>query len=744
MDGLNLKFARSPIEGNFTFDEYGALIPSRNNLRMEDVGKRINRQLNADTGLYRRLTDMYWRTDVEFTDNPAGNTPTLGAGMKRYGKRPLNVPFKERVGNLTKESPTISKQLDKRERKIIADQQGYMSLHKSLKPDKESGTEWVQWLVEGDQVMTGGGFDNNRIGDVQKSALQFVQKGNEHVQFGSNQFSQLCVQGALYLRDKLKEAGLREGSLAPAGCSKVRMDQDNDGLIGFPVYDHGWNELTKEVATRLLLETGVDCRNLVGARTIDPRTGEQTTTRVIQGIAYVLDNLVVSDPSTLPSIVTLLARIQKHGWKAEGDSLEPKKSKTRSVYPNASLPGIIEAMVGTPVIQEFQRLKVPFIPSLQDKPTRVDIIKSMYQAGRAAGYEWLSLDESQYDATVIGGALATMLYYTIRPFFNAKYYDWVDFAIYCLVYKYIITDTSLDQINNDEFMAAKNSGPWVEVKPFTIFGMTDGLISGAKLTHVGGSYYGGVVIHYVMPKMMGFEPFLGTQAGDDCLWAYPRDRVDFDSMENTYGPVEECAKQVGIDINKLKQIWHVVDGELVNIFLQDDYHESTDTWGVGSIFRPLTAVFFSERDKGLSIAEQFMAEIARMEQGSDSLYASDGVRAWLEKEEFIGLLFKTYGVSAFDKLVECIGQSPEEIAKSIDVGSFTFGVSKEDLKNGSLKILTIIADVASSMEFRSDISQVLKSLKITDSDAIETNDLAGDLDNEINPDIGDSDDVLAD
>jgi hypothetical protein len=272
--------------------------------------------------------------------------------------------------------------------------------------------------------------------------------------------------------------------------------------------------------------------------------------------------------------------------------------------------------------------------------------------------------------------------------------------------------------------------------------MTDGLISGAKLTHVGGSYYGGDVIHYVMPRMMGFESDFGVQAGDDCLWPYPKDRVDFSSMENTYGPVEEAAKNVGIDINRLKQVWFVVNGELVNVFLQDIYHESTNTMGVGSIFRPLSAVFFSERDKGLSIAEQYMAEIARMEQGSDSHYAADGVREWLSVEEFIGLLFKEYGVNAFNKIVESVGESIEEIAKRIDVGSFTFGVSKEDMENGSLKILPIIADVASSMEFKSTLQSALKALG--EEPGIEAEESLTEGLTSGEPSIDDSDDVLAD
>jgi hypothetical protein len=739
MDGLSLKFTHSPLEGNFTFDEYGALVPDQSHLQMEYVKNDIVRQLKADTGLYRRMTDMYFKTDVEFTDNPTGNTPVIGVGVKKYGKRPLNVSFRERVDNLTKEDPKIKAQIEKRERKIVADQTKYMALHESLKPTDEHSTEYVQWLVEGEQVMTGGGFDNNAIGDVQKSALLFVSKGNRHPQYESTPFSRLVVEGSLKLKEMLEQAGLKPGTLIPFGCSRVRMDQDNDGLIGYPVYSKGWKELDTEVATRLLLSSGVDTRALVGKQVVDPRTGQPSKTQVVQAIAYVLDHTVVSDPSKLPSVITLLARIQKHGWKKEADEIVPKKSKTRSVYPNAALPGMIEAMVGTPFIEALQEHKFPFMPSLQDKPTRVQMLKSMYELGRSKGYEWLSLDESQYDATVIGGILATVMYYAVRPFFNAKYYDWVDFMIYCLTYKYIVCDAALCAINEDELRDAKDSGPWVDVRPFILFGMTDGLISGAKLTHVGGSLYGGAVIHYAMPKMMGFEPFIGVQAGDDCVWAYPKDRVDFTSMEKTYGPVEECAKTVGIDINKTKQIWFPVDGELVNIFLQDVYHETSGTWGSGSIFRPLDAVFFSERTKDLSIAEQFIAEISRMNQGADSAFAKDGVREWLSQEKFIGSLFKEYGLSAFDKIVESIGLPIEDIAQRIEVGSFTFGVSKEDMKNGSLPILPVIRDVASEMTFDVSPTEALKSLGIVDSVA-EISDADG-LGNDT-PDVGDSDDVL--
>lgn len=732
MDGLGLKFTKSPLEGNFDFDEFGALIPCQDRLHMDDVQKGLARQLSAETGLYERLTNMYFKTDVEFTDNPLGNSPVLGFGVRRYGKRPLNVSFRDRVSNASKRDPIIDAQLKKRERKIEADQQALYDLHQSLKPDDESSTEYVQWLMEGSQVMSGGGFDNNSIGDVQKSALLFVSKGNNHPEYKSTPFSQLVVEGSQVICDMIERAGIIKGSLVPVGCSKVRMEQDNDGLIGYPLYEKGWKQLETEQATRLLLASGVDVRQYVGRDVVDPRTGQTVKYTNVNALAYILDNTVISDPSKLPSVVTLLARIQKHGWKKAEQGWEPKKSKTRSVYPNAALPGMIEAMVGTPFIRALQEHKFSFMPSLQDKPTRVAMIESLYKAGRSKGYEWLSLDESQYDATVIGGVLATVLYYAVRPFFNSRYYDWVDMAIYALTYKYLLCDTALCSINDQEFSDAKKSGMYVDCKPFTIFGMTDGLISGAKLTHVGGSLYGGVVIHYAMPKLMGFEPFIGVQAGDDCLWAYPKDRVDFSSMENTYKPVADTAGQVGIEINHLKQVWFPVSGELVNVFLQDTYHETSATWGTGSIFRPLDSMAFSERTKDLSIAEQLMAEISRAEQGADSCFVRDGVKYWLQQEQFIGALFQNYGVSAFDKLVESVGMSVEQISQRIDVGSFSFGVSKEAMKNGSLQILPIIAEVSKDMSFSASPAELMKMLGESDDGATVS---AADQLSDIDPDL---------
>jgi hypothetical protein len=248
-------------------------------------------------------------------------------------------------------------------------------------------------------------------------------------------------------------------------------------------------------------------------------------------------------------------------------------------------------------------------------------------------------------------------------------------------------DTELCKLNNEDFQKARSVAPYFDIKGITVFGMVDGLISGAKFTHVGGSMYGEVVIHYVIPKLIGYEPIIGPQAGDDTLMGIPKSLIDITSSEKTYGPIAEWAKILGLDMNTSKQIWHNVRGEVVKVFLQDNYHYNTDLRGIGTIFRPYDAIFFSERQKDLSTAEQLMAEIARAEQGADSPFAPAVVSDWLDHEQVIGIIFKEYGENGFQVIVDSIGLAPDAMAQRVDVGSFSFGVSKEALNQGNLAIL---------------------------------------------------------
>lgn len=736
MDGKNLKFVGDILRDNFTEDRYGSIIPDPDVLQMGDIKSRIERQLRADTGLDRRMTEMYYRTDVEFTDNPHGNTPVLGFGHRDFGRRPLTrVRFHGRE-ELLSGSPTARKRVfAKRQGKIRNYAQSVLDLCDSLKPDESNSKDYLLWLVERDQALTGGGFDGNAVGEVNLSALNFVIQSNTRPEYADTVLSKLVVEGSLWLKDHLQRNGMVLGSLGPDGASKVRFDQDSDGLIGFPVYSKGNAPLSKEIATRLLIETGVSVAEFVGTSVRDRNSGVSYKYRVIDALGYILDRLVLR-PKDAPSIVTLLARIQKHGWKEENDELVAKPGKTRSVYPNAAIPGMIEAMIMSPFMREVKDKRMPFMPSLQNKQIRVEMITEMIKSAFSKDYDFLAADWSKYDATVKGAILATIMNLAVKPFFKAQYYPWVDFAIYALTYKYIVTDTNLISLHPDERQEAMNGGVYTNVGPFTIFGLTDGLISGAKFTHGGGSMYGEVVVHYVIPRYLNYEPMIGPQAGDDTLLAIPRRLIDINSVTNTYDPIAEVAHKIGLSMNASKQIWHVMDGEVVKIFLQECFHESTQIYGTGTIFRPYSALPFAEYDKGLSISEQMMAEIARMNGGADSPFASSVVVDWLQREQFLGALFKEHGVNAFDVIVQTIGQDAETIAQRIDVGSFSWGIGLDDLRSGALPILPLMAEAAANSSYRVTASKAIKTLQVEEGDSV--------IDNENEALSSEDEDILAD
>lgn len=730
MDGKNFKCVEE-FNNYFVRDSYGSFIPKSEFLLMDVAKQKFDRQLKANTGFYSRLAAIYERTDVQFTNNGLGNTPALGVGVKLIGPRPLNLKRRERDNYLKGSGQNVARQLEKRERKIEEIHKSLKAIHSSLESTATTPQLKLLWDVESDQVMTGGGFDNNHIGEVQLSAMNFIINSSESISYEDSVLSKYVVEGSLWLRDLLKSYGLKEGELQPMGATQVRAEQDNDGMFGYPVYASGNTEMDADLAKRLLIESGVDVSGKVGSPITDSNTHVSYKYRVIDAAADILDAKVFTYKDLI-SFITLLARIQKHGWKSGTDGDVAKDGKTRSVYPNAFIPAVVEAMIFTPFNDRLKELKAPIMPSLQDKPTRVEMLKKQIMSALNNKYDYLAADWSKYDSSVRGAILATIIQLAVKPFFNAKYYFWVDVATYILTYKYLILDTSLCKINTDVYDQAKESALHFESKNYSIFGLVDGLISGAKFTHVGGSLYGEVVIHYCLGKLLGWEPIPGAQAGDDTLMGIPIDRIDTADVHATYDPIEKAASQFGLKMNASKQIFHQQNGEIVKVFLQDSYHASTDTWGVGSIFRPADAVWYSERDKGLSIPEQLMAEIARMNQGADSPFVKPVVEWWLSKERYLGWMFKEYGVSAFNKLVEGIGKDMTEIAKSIDVGSFSFGVSREDMQAGTLPILRVMADVASQMTFSSEDRASFLA------------DLDGDKEDEdmITPDFYDDDDSI--
>jgi len=694
-DGLAMRIVGDPIGTHFTLDTFGTLLPDPSKLQMQWVGQQVERQLAAKTGLGRRLAEVYYRADVESTNRPLGSTPVIMAGLKLFGPNPIK---RERFRGKLKIAkgdidPRLRRSLEKRQRKI----ENYIREDViSVLEAQPADTESLKLIkkVEMDQTLTGGGYDNTKVGDCTLSALNFISKASEKFDIADSTVSKLIIEAALKLKRYFNEkVGIHDGSVRLTGAHAVRALQETDGMIGFPIFAKSSAPLTRDIAVRILIDVGVDVRQMVDSEVKDPISGVTRPATVVDAIAAAMDKLTI-EQERLTSIVTTLVRIQRHGYKRDDGELIAKDGKTRSIYPNSAFAAFQEAMVFTSLLNIWKEKKLAWMPSLQNKPTRVaEIMRWLTEEVLPNEYDAWSADWSKYDATVKGSLFATVMYYAIRPLYHADDQKWVDLAIKNLTFKYVMVSTDLASLHQ-EFNEVKEVAPYVEVPGYTLFGATNGLISGAKFTHGGGSLYGEAVIHYVIPSLLGYTPIWGPQAGDDTLVAIPKSMIDLNNPERAMGPFVEAALQCGLDINLGKQMWHYSKGELLKVFLQDYYHVAEEIHGVGSIFRYHAAAMFAEYDRGLSPAEQYLAGISKYNNGADNPFCKAAIRSWFENDDFIGAIFKEYGKSGFDAIIKAAGDK----AKGLDF-TYTWGTDKEEFLRGDIPILPLMVEVAGEMSF---------------------------------------------
>lgn len=728
-DGLRCTIVNYDVSKSFKLDKNGLLIPATELLQMDDATRSVERQLNGNTGLSRRLAEIYMRADVGMANRPLGSTPVISAGVKVFGPSPLKKENYKGSLSTTVKGSEVNQRSAKRERKIDEYVKEAIALHSSLEPKSDPVLKLI-WDVEGDQVLTGGGYDNTKIGDVTKSALNFILRGSKAWTIEDSVHSQFVVEESLALRKHLEEFGFREGELKPYGAHLVRFMQDTDGMIGFPIYAKAKSPLSSDIAQRLLIDTGVDVRWMVDSNVKDEMDGTTHAAFVVDAVAYCLDHMTF-DCMRQCSLITTLVRIQRHGYKKEDDAYVAKDGKCRSIYPNAAIPGFIEAMTFTPFLEKLKERKVDFMPSLQDKPTRVGMIKSLLNdVWGPKDYVGLAADWTKYDATVKGSILATVIYYAVRPFFDARWQHWVDASMRILCYKYILVSDDLARINNDMLQEALQVCPNTELKGWRIFGLVDGLISGAKFTHGGGSMYGEVVIHRCIARELGFDPQWGPQAGDDTDMGVPRSIVNPASAEETYQPIADAAAIYDLEMNASKQIWQQYDGQIVQVFLQDIYQPNLDIYGIGSAFRYIVAAPFAERDNGLSVAEQELAVLSKLNNGADNPFIRQVVEFWLQRDTFMGVLYKEYGSSAMEIIIQGVGLAPQELRQRLGLGSFEWGATAEQFDAGQLPINPIIAEVAGEMSFPMSIGEALERMSLSSSGSETEDDPLIDEDNE--------------
>jgi len=714
--GKSLKIIGNPIEDFFTFSKQGLLIPRKDALQVETVGRKMAEAVSKDKDLGVQVLRKVFSVDVEFAYRPAGATPVEGGGVKLFGGSPLQrLKFKGKIEAVRDDDSGFHKKCEARDRKILKWIQKKIDLVDTL-PESDEKLKLLKG-IEQYQVKTGGGYDNTKMFGITASLLSTLDHSSQDIVVDDT-LETIIMEEILSFREELwQQLGIPKGSLRATNYQKVRYLQDSDGMLGWTIYAKARIEMTKRTANRILVDQGVDVSALVGVEVVDENDGSRHVAYNADGIAYALDHMSVRAVD-LPSIITTLARIQRHGVKIEDGKLVNKDGKARSVSPNSAFAGAEEAMIFTSFLQACKSAKVPWLPSLQDYDTQVELIRTWYDTVLDPNdCVALAADWSGYDKTVKGFLLASILYYIVRPLYHKDDQKWVDLAIVSLVFKYyIVSDVAATAADPEVWNRVKKSMPCYEFMPgMWIVGTYNNLGSGAKMTHVGGSLYGEVSIHRVIPRLLNwrFRKY-GPQAGDDTSLATPRENFNPNSMDDTYKPISEAAARLGLELNPSKQFWYVsVDGEPVNVFLQKNYHQSSDIWGIGTGARYLSAWPFSERDKGLSVAEQYLGIISKWNNGWNCPFIEIYIQDWLSEDDLACAIFKEYGDQSLKFLVSKLGDvTLQDISSRLDL-TYNWGLSAKSLEEGNVPIIPIIAKVASRMSPKMSISQALEIMKVS-------------------------------
>lgn len=301
----------------------------------------------------------------------------------------------------------------------------------------------------------------------------------------------------------------------------------------------------------------------------------------------------------------------------------------------------------------------------------------------------------------------------------------MDLAIVSLIYKYFFINKTAASANPELWKEVQSKYDLIDIgSDFCLAGTYNGLGSGAKLTHVGGSLYGELIIHHCIPEILGYEGVSGPQAGDDTSLAIPEDLIDLTSAENTYQPISDAAARFGLELNASKQMWVVGANEVVNIFLQYNYNYNLNMKGIGTAVRYYVAYPFAEREKFLSIGEQYMAIISKFNNGVTNPWIKTWIAKWFKQDDYICAIFKEYGVKAFnDVIVASIGTSIDEVSKRLEI-TYNWGLTQEQLAQGDIPVLPILADVAAGMFPKVTASEAISHLGFL-QDVIEDASKAG-------------------
>ena len=118
-----------------------------------------------------------------------------------------------------------------------------MNLALAMQEQAETPRDKLIADVEVWQAGTGGGFDNNKLGDIARSVANFVNESQGDMY--DDETGQVYVNECMKIGKELA-AKIGYGTLEPVNYLRVRYEQDTDGQIAWPVFaaDRDWETYT--------------------------------------------------------------------------------------------------------------------------------------------------------------------------------------------------------------------------------------------------------------------------------------------------------------------------------------------------------------------------------------------------------------------------------------------------------------------------------------------------------------------
>lgn len=741
-------------------------------ISLEEAERVLRRATRKDTTVPGANIFPRMKSNDEAVRNksvrPLGSTPVRGTGFKLFGPAP-RLDYKK--ATYKAEEVKFAKRCEERNAKIadwnLKTSQEYLAY---IESQAQTVEDRLLLEVERHQSLTGGAYDNCTIAGFVGSVKNFLYKGL-HAPALEPPTWQLINLAIDDLIADFDEEGVEWGTLVPTPFHKVRVFQDensNDGTMGFPVYDHAMNPASQGLAKLFQNVYGVDLSEMLTGD-VDDGDGYVGPCRICDMVQELLRNLDlrISDSNMF---FTNFTRVQRHGYKhLEPGNVEPKPGKQRAIWIPDAVWGSIHACVYDAVMQHMKAKQCVELTSLMKPDDRVRCMVDQMKRTLQRGGIILSIDESNFDATLIAALMYLIHMRIVAKMFRPEYQDIVKAAgvVFCFKILSIAERTwqegtpDADQTNPEieRIVTARSRvvGQWRLVK------LINGLGSGLKGTMMMGSLYN-LVAQYSIAHYQGTErmPHRGMGAGDDAFASvfYDWECTEDTTMEQAYEIVEEWYSKIGLVVNASKQLWipglcppdeHGRQSVFpVGQFLQTTVHPSFSTQGVGSPIRSLLSCPVCESHPyHLNMPEQVIAMMSVMNNGANCKFNTKACELLLGSDPKLLNLFQTLGVEAWDELIREM-KVPEDVRdarshlrdvlglESKGTGSDVLSAEEQAsaMKSG---VIAQMAAAASSMSpstevwdgseygsVVSDETRTTEELSLYDGDEADTDDDIGD------------------